>query len=58
MAIAHRLHSVRHADQILVLDQGRLVEQGTHDQLLLRSGLYARLWERQMEARLWTMGAA
>lgn len=57
VAIAHRLHSVRHADQILVLDQGRLVEQGAHDQLLLRSGLYARLWERQMEARLWTMGA-
>jgi len=41
--IAHRLSTVRHADQILVLDQGRIVEQGKHDELLQKGGLYARL---------------
>ena len=57
VAIAHRLHSVRHADRILVLDQGRLVQQGTHEQLLQRGGLYARLWSMQQEARQWRMGS-
>ena len=41
--IAHRLSTVRHADQILVLDQGRIVERGKHDELLARGGLYAKL---------------
>jgi ATP-binding cassette subfamily B protein len=39
-----------HADNILVLDQGRLVEQGTHPDLLARNGLYASLWNRQRQA--------
>ncbi|MGB5741040.1 MAG: type I secretion system permease/ATPase [Sedimenticolaceae bacterium] len=41
--IAHRLSAVRHADRILVLDRGRLVEQGSHDDLLAQRGIYARL---------------
>jgi ABC-type multidrug transport system fused ATPase/permease subunit len=43
--IAHRLSTVRHADQILVLDQGEIVERGTHDELLAVGGAYQRLYE-------------
>ncbi len=47
--IAHRLSTVQSADRLLVLDEGRLVEEGSHDELLLRRGLYARLWEIQFQ---------
>jgi ATP-binding cassette subfamily B protein len=44
IAIAHRLSTIRHADCIYVMDQGQIVEQGTHEVLLSRSGIYAKLW--------------
>lgn len=47
LVIAHRLATVEHADQVLVLDKGELVEQGTHSELLARGGLYARLHRLQ-----------
>jgi subfamily B ATP-binding cassette protein MsbA len=49
--IAHRLSTIRSADQILVLDQGRIVDRGTHDELLVRGGLYKELWDRQQGIR-------
>ncbi|MBX6364289.1 MAG: ABC transporter ATP-binding protein, partial [Gemmatimonadetes bacterium] len=50
--IAHRLSTIRSADQILVLDEGRIVERGTHDELLELGGLYRRLYERQAGVEL------
>lgn len=50
LVIAHRLSTVVQADVILVLDQGRLVEQGSHAQLLAQGGYYARLWEAQQRS--------
>ena len=47
LVIAHRLSTVVHADQILVMDHGRIVERGTHAELLARRGVYAAMWEIQ-----------
>jgi ATP-binding cassette, subfamily B, multidrug efflux pump len=47
IAIAHRLSTIAHMDRLIVIDRGRIVEDGGHDALLARNGLYAQLWRRQ-----------
>ncbi len=56
--IAHRLATIRGADQIVVLAQGKIAERGTHDDLMNQGGLYQRLWQLQNEAKNWTMNAS
>ena len=55
IVIAHRLKTIRNADNIVVLDQGRIAEQGTHDQLVAHGGLYARLWAIQERTAGWSI---
>ena len=47
ITIAHRLSTVQNMDKILVISHGRVIEQGTHAQLLAQRGLYAKLWSKQ-----------
>ena len=52
IAIAHRLSTILAADEILVVNAGRIVERGTHAELLAHGGLYARLYEEQFTSRV------
>ncbi|MFD4831306.1 ABC transporter ATP-binding protein [Streptomyces uncialis] len=58
LVIAHRLSTVTGADQILVIDHGRVSERGTHDELLTADGRYAAMWSAQTGARQWKVAAA
>ena len=47
IAIAHRLSTIRHMDRIIYLEQGKIAESGSHDELVASNGAYAKLWARQ-----------
>ena len=47
IAIAHRLSTIAALDRLVVMDKGRIIEQGSHEELLAKNGVYAGLWERQ-----------
>ena len=47
IAVAHRLSTIAAMDRLIIMDKGRIVEEGTHAELLKRNGLYANLWKRQ-----------
>lgn len=57
IVIAHKLTTIRNASQILVLDNGKIAESGTHDELLGKNGLYKKMWEKRAQAALgkWTV---
>ena len=56
VTIAHRLNTVRDADQILVVDEGRIVQRGTHEELMREPGIYRRFIEMRREAAGWRLG--
>jgi ATP-binding cassette subfamily B protein len=56
LVIAHRLSTIRDADQILVMENGRIAERGKHEALLAAGGLYARMWHSYQRATSWQMG--
>jgi len=53
IVIAHRLSTITSADQILVVDEGKVIERGKHAELISNGGLYSRFWEKQQKARGW-----
>ncbi len=55
IVIAHKLSSIKHADNIVVVDEGEISEQGTHDELLKTGGLYNELWEKRTTAASWEL---
>jgi len=55
ISIAHRLTTVRDADQILVIDSGSVAQQGTHEQLMKEEGIYSRFWKQRRSASGWKL---
>lgn len=58
LVIAHRLSSIRDADRILVLRDGRLEQQGSHEELYHHTGTYRDMWDAHTRSRNWTIGGA
>jgi ATP-binding cassette subfamily B protein len=57
IVIAHRLSTIAHADQILVIDNGKIIESGRHAELISADEMYSRMWDMQQQARGWKFGA-
>jgi ATP-binding cassette subfamily B protein len=57
IVIAHKLSTIRNADQILVIDDGRIVQRGIHDELIRKEGIFRTFWERRARARSWKIFA-
>ena len=57
IVIAHRLATIEHADQILVVDDGRIVQKGTHNQLIRQEGIYKRFINIREQAEGWRIAA-
>jgi ATP-binding cassette subfamily B protein len=57
IVIAHRLSTIREADHIIVVNNGSILEQGTHDKLLANGGLYKRMWEAHIDAGAWELAS-
>ena len=53
--IAHRLTTVHHADSIVVMKEGKIVEEGTHDELMERNGTYRLMWDEYQRAVVWKL---
>lgn len=58
VVVAHRLATIRHADQILFVEGGRIIESGTHPELLARGGRYAEFWNERSRATGWHLSPA
>lgn len=56
--IAHRLSTIRNADKIYVLDHGEVVEEGRHDELVEKGGIYSAMWKEYQSAVSWKVGEA
>lgn len=55
IVIAHRLKTIKNADNISVMEAGKIAEEGTHDELMYRNGLYKKLWTIQAESSGWEL---
>lgn len=55
LTIAHRLNSVTDADEIIVMDGGKVAERGSHDDLVAAGGLYSRMWNEYRQSVRWTL---